>query len=407
MRQTKTATRFAASRGAAKLCLLFYMTMLGISALYILLTGELNGDFYGVPVTLDVWEFTFVCITSIAPYLFCYLIYLIFTRNAPKPTVRVGNALLGIVFFVVTIWFIFLAIKYGVGVLGRELYEAPDLIKPIIQISNRISPFYLGVFFIVGYQGSKKTIAIGIMLLIALGLLRAGLGVFLYVLLALVLRNHQSIRKALRRNFVVMLLLVALLPSAATQLYAFRSEMRGTQDVNSDLNMVEIVTARLVGRLSSISNTAFIFQTNEQLKSDARLLDPLYFQRQALAPVFGVGMIPEHIPERLLINVHGGSLFDVSFMTGVPGNLAMAWFIHPVITLINLISIFVMIWLSFYFSNKIGLPYRNEVCFMLLLYPLTSGVGNEFSFVAVSMVALIVVFKVLNVLKFRNFSERT
>jgi uncharacterized membrane protein len=118
-------------------------------------------------------------------------------------------------------------------------------------------------------------------------------------------------------------------------------------------------------------------------------------------------MIPEHIPERLLINVHGGSLFDVSFMTGVPGNLAMAWFIHPVITLINLISIFVMIWLSFYFSNKIGLPYRNEVCFMLLLYPLTSGVGNEFSFVAVSMVALIVVFKVLNVLKFRNFSERT
>jgi len=109
--------------------------------------------------------------------------------------------------------------------------------------------------------------------------------------------------------------------------------------------------------------------------------------------------LPEVIPERLLINVHGGNWFDVSFMTGVPGNLTMAWFIHPLLAVINAATMILMIWLSFYFANKLALPYRNEVCFMLLLYPLTSGVGNEFSFIAVSMLALIVVFSLLRLFR--------
>jgi hypothetical protein len=399
--QPQVNAQFARAPDAAKLCLWFYLVMLSISITYIFITGELNGDFYGVPVSLDGWEFTFVALISLTPYILGYRIYQRFTRTAPAPTVRVGNTLLGCVFFAVMLWFIVLALKYDVGVLGRELYDAPALLKPIIQVSNRINPFYLGVFFIVGYQGSKKTIALGITLLITLGMLRAGLGVFMYVLLALMIRSHQSLRGALRRHFIKLILVAVMLPTVASQLYALRSEMRETKDINIDLTMVEIVTARLVGRLSSISNTAFIFQTSRQFQSDALTLDPFYFQRQTLAPLLGVEVIPEKIPERLLINVHGGSLFDVSFMTGVPGNLAMAWFMHPVVALLNAITMILMVWLSFFFANKIDLPYRNEVCFMLLLYPLTSGVGNEFSFIAVSMVALIILFKFLRLFRIR------
>jgi hypothetical protein len=401
MSQFQVTANLARTPAAAKLCLWFFIAMLSISIAYITITGELNGDFYGVPLSLSGWEFTCVSLISLAPYIVGYLIYLRFTRTAPAPTVRVGNALLGCIFFAVMLWFIVLAVEFGVGVLGRELYDAPALIKPLIQISNRINPFYLGVFFIVGYQGSKKVIALGIIFLITLGLLRAGLGVFLYVFLALVIRNHQTLRGSLRRHLIKLVLAAVLLPTAASQLYALRSEMRETQDINIDLTMVEIVTARLVGRLSSISNTAFIFQISQQFQADARALDPWYFQRQTLAPLLGVGVIPEDIPERLLINVHGGSLVDVSFMTGVPGNLAMAWFIHPVIALINAITLILMIWLSFFFANKLDLPYRNEVCFMLLLYPLTSGVGNEFSFIAVSMVALIILIKFIRLFRMR------
>lgn len=387
---------------AAKLCLWFYLATLSISLAYILYTGELNGDFYGVPVRMGGMEFTFVTLISVAPYLVGYLMYRRFTRTAPAPTVRVGNALLGKTFFVVTLWFIVLAIKYDVGVLGRELYDAPGLLKPFIQVSNRINPFYLGSFFIAGYQGSKKIIALGIMLMIALGLLRAGLGVFMYVLLALGIRNHQQLRGMFRRHFFKLVLIIVLLPMAASQLYAIRSEMREAENVNASLSAIEIVTARLVGRLSSISNTAFIYEESRQFRSDVRALDLWYFQRQTLAPLFGVGIVPDDIPERLLINVNGGSLFDVSFMTGVPGNLTMAWFVSPLIALVNAVTMILLVWLSFFFANKLDLPYRNEVCFMLLLYPLTSGVGNEFSFIAVSMFALIVLFKVLRLVGVRN-----
>lgn len=402
MRQAQARARLARAPEAARLCLWFYIAMLSISIGYILITGELNGDFYGVPLSLSGWEFLFVTLISIAPYLVGYVAYRLFTRNASLPTVRVSNTLLGGTFFIVTIYFIVLAIEFGVGVLGREIYEAPELLKPFIQVTNRINPFYLGVWFIVGYQGSKKIITLGIFLLITLGLLRAGLGVFMYVLLALVIRNHQSLRGAFRRHFFKLAVSLVLLPIIATQLYAIRSEMRESQDINLELTVVEVVAARLVGRLSSISNTVFIFQNSHQFQSDVTALDPWYFQRQTLAPLFGVGIVPETIPERLLINVNGGSLFDVSFMTGVPGNFYMAWLIHPIIALINAITMIFMVWLSFFFANKLDLPYRNEICFMLLLYPITSGVGSEFSFIAVSMVALLVLFKLLGLLRNRD-----
>jgi hypothetical protein len=402
MTGTRSAAVASHSPEAAKLCLRFYLATLCITVGYIAFTGELNGDFYGVPLAIGIGELTFVTLISIAPYIVGYLMYRRFVRTAPPPTVRVSNSLLGVSFFAVTIWFIILAVKYDVGVLGREIYDAPSLIKPIIQVTNRINPFYLGAFFIVGYRGSKTTIAIGILLMITLGVLRAGLGVFMYVLLALAIRNHDSLRDMLRRHFVKLLIAVVLFPIAVSQLYALRSQLREAENVSAELSALEVVTARLAGRLSSLSNTVFIFQESTQFRSDVRALSPWYYQRQTLAPLFGVGVIPEDIPERLLINVNGGSLFDVSFMTGVSGNLAMAWFLHPLIAVMNALTMVAMVWLSLFFANKLDLPYRNEVCFMLLLYPLTSGVGNEFSFIVVSMIALIILFSLLKVLRPRR-----
>jgi len=400
MREARATFSPAAAPAAAKLCLWFYLAMLFISVAYIGVTGTLNGDFYGVPLVLTDWQFAAVVVISVAPYGVGYGMYRRFVRRAPPATVRVGNAILGTTFFVVTLWFIALAIKYDVGVLSRGIYEAPGLLKPFIQVTNRINPFYLGCFFIVGYQGSKKVLALGIALLIALGLLRAGLGVFMYVLLALAIRNHHSLKDTFRRHFFKLLGAILLLPMLTSSLYTLRGELREeAADVTPSLSAIEMVTARLVGRLSSISNTAFIFQESQQFRSDVRALDPWYFQRQIFSPLLGVSILPEVIPERLLINVHGGNWFDVSFMTGVPGNLTMAWFIHPLLAVINAATMILMIWLSFYFANKLALPYRNEVCFMLLLYPLTSGVGNEFSFIAVSMLALIVVFSLLRLFR--------
>lgn len=388
---------------AARLCLLFYLLMLLLSITYVFVTRELNGDFLGVPLSISFLDFGLVSVMSLAPYLVGYQIYKWFTRSAPAPNVNVSNSMLGITFFAVTLWFIFLAVQYGVGVLGTNIFEPPPgFLQLVIQITNRINPFYLGAFFIVGYQGSKKTVGVGILLLVTLGLLRAGLGVFVYVLLALIIRNHKIFLEGLRRHFFKFVLALGIIPVAASgisQLYELRSELRDTQSLTSDLSGTEVVAGRLAGRLSSVSNTAFIFQTSNLFQSYARTLDPWYFQRQALAPLFGVGIVPENTPERLLINAEGGNLFDVSFMTGVPGNLMLSWFINPLVTLTNIVTIILTVWLSFFFANRLNIPYRNEVCFMLTLYPLTSGVANEFTFIPVTMFALIILFSVIKLFK--------
>jgi hypothetical protein len=381
--------------------------MLSTSILYISITGELNGDFYGVPVSLSALAFGFVVLISLVPYILGYQLYLQFTRSAPAPTIHVGNAQLGCTFFIVTIWFIVLAINYGVGVMGRDIYEAPELVKLIIQITNRINPFYLGVFFIVGYQGSKRIIVLGIALLITLGILRAGLGIFMYVFLALIIRNHKNLRVSYHRLVPRLTIFIALILIITPHLYSIRSSMRESQNVNAEMSPTEIVLGRLVGRLSSISNTAFIYQNNDQFRSDVRTLDPAYFQRQMIAPLLGVWVIPEATPERLLINFHGSSLVNYSFMTGMPGNLTMAWFIDPIIAIFNAFTILPVLWLSFFFANKLALPYRNETCFLLLLYPLTSGVANELTSVLVSIVALLILFKFLNLFTHRVKSVST
>lgn len=391
---------------AARVCLWFYLVMLFISLSYILTTGTYNGDFYGVPVTLSALATAALSAAAFAPYAFGFWLYLQFSRRGSAPTVRVSNAMLGITFFIVTIWFIVLVIKYDVGVLGKELYDAPATIKPFIQITNRINPFYLGAFFIAGYQGSKKTIALGIILMITLGVLRAGLGVFMYVLLALAIRNHRQLGNLLRRHFIKIVLIMLLLPTAVAQLYALRSELRDLENVDVALSATELITARLVGRLSSVSNSALVIQESTQFGFDTHKLDTFYFQKQALAPFFGVSLIPEVTPERMLINVYGGDFFDSSFMTGVPGNLLMAWLKNPLIAVLNAVTMVFFSWLTFFLGNKLGLPYRNEISFMLLLYPLTSGVSNEFSGLALSMLALAVLFTLLNIPLARRLAHR-
>jgi hypothetical protein len=385
--------------GAAKICLWFYLGALLISVAYILTTGTYNGDFLGQTVTLDLWEFSLGIVASVVPYFISYWLYLRFTRCTRSSKVRVGNALLGMAFFFFTIWFILLALKYDVGVLGKGIYDAPALLTPFIQITNRINPFYLGVFFIVGYQGSRKTIALGIALLITLGLLRAGLGVFMYVLLALCIRNHRSIQRNFFKTVPILLVILLLTPT----LYSLRDELRGeTNNANEfEFAVMETFAARLAGRLSSITNSSFVLQERDQFKTDVKRLDPWYYQRQVLAPLVGVSVLPEVVPEKLLFNFYGTDPFDeayVSFMAGVTGNLAMAWFVHPLFALVNVFTMIFMIWLTYFFANKLDLPYRNEVCFMLLMYPLTSGNGLELSTIALSMVALMAIFMLLRFL---------
>lgn len=380
---------------AARACVILFVSSAFVSYVYVLITGTYNGDFYGVPEALGFFGQTGMLALALLPYAIGWHLYRYFKAKRPRQTIPIPHRRVTIVFFVVVIWFIVLVIKYDVGVLGQALYDAPALIKPLIQISNRINPFYLGVLFILTHQGSRKVLWLGIALLIALGILRAGLGVFLYVSLALLIRNYQHIAHYVRHHRLQILVVALVFPTIVGQLYSFRGKLRDDGSAEIVMSATQIVAARLVGRLSSFSNGALVTQETAYFKSEVNRLDPFYFEEQAFGGVFGVAFIPQVTPERMLVNIYGGDYFDVSFMVGLPGNLYLALLISPLIFILNVVIVLLMSVAVFVLSRKLRTSMANEFALLLLLYPLTSGVGNEFSSLIAALLSFCILFALL------------
>ncbi len=387
---------------AARACVMLFVLSTFISYAYVFGTGTYNGDFYGAPEKLGFFGQTCVLIAALIPYVFGWYLYRYFKSKNQRRTVRVPYQSVACVFFIVVIWFIAIAMKYDVGVIGRDAYVAPPFIKFIIQISNRINPFYIGVFFILTNRESRKTLWLGIVLLLALGMLRASLGVFLYVALALLIRNYREIASCVRRNKMKVLIASLLFPLIVSQLYSVRGTLRGDRPAGSSPPISEVVVGKLAGRLSSFSDSALIFQKSGYFESAVNRLDDLYFFKQAFGGIFGAEFIPEVTPERMLVNVSGGDYVNVSFMTGLPGNLYLAWLLSPAVFILNLSLVLLMCLAIFILARKLRTPLANEFALVLVLYPLTSGVGNEFSSVIISLLSFLLIFLLLTIFNKKN-----
>ena len=101
------------------------------------------------------------------------------------------------------------------------------------------------------------------------------------------------------------------------------------------------------------------------------------------------GVAPTITPERLLIAGTQSYEGYSTFMTGVPGNLIMAWYVSPWVLVVNIISIIASIcgvlWLSRYFGNGMARVFGLG----MLVYPLTSGVANEFALLLLNTIILL------------------
>jgi hypothetical protein len=380
----------------ARICTLLFVAAAVASFGYVLVTDTYNGDFFGVSETLGLAGQLAMLAAALAPYGIGWLIYRIYKARPYHGPIPVPPRRLYIAFFFLMIWFIVLAWKWDVGVLGKEIYDAPAPIKPFIQLSNRINPFYLGVLFILMYRGPRKWLLAGIALLIVLGIARAGLGVFIYVLLALLIRENAALIRFAKRFKIAIVVCLLVFPTAVSQLYQLRSSLRD-KEPEVELTVAQVIAARLVGRLSSFSNSALVVQETQHFRSAVRQLDPLFYERQAFGGIFGAAFVPQATPERMLINVYGGESVDISFMVGVPGNLYMAWLISPVLALFNFTLMIAMCVATFKLARMMRIPVANEFALMLLLYPLTSGVSNEFSSLVAAMASFVVLFALLAV----------
>lgn len=353
-----------------------FFTATMMSCLYCLLTGQFNGDFFPNPVYITFGQLILVAVLCVTPYIFAWKVAGLFSNIPPRNVYKVSFKTNAMFFGIVSLAHAVVTILFGVGVMDREVYTAPAAIMPFIQVLNRIDPFYLGAFFILSTPKRLSTDLMAVIIMIAIGLLRAGLGVFNYVAIAMCAKYSAEIIITFRRAPWLVVSSITILPVVIGKLYEFRSRLRG--DVHADLSILDMLMGRFIGRLSSFSNVAYVVQNHRSFEWSASALEPLFYAKQALSGVLG-GVAPIMTPERLLIAGTQSYEGYSTFMAGVPGNLIMAWYVSPWIALLNLSAIIVstcaVLWLSRYFGGGIARVFGLG----MLVYPLTSGVANEFS----------------------------
>ena len=382
-------------RATKNLCLLFIFSAI-ISFLYVIIKGRFNGDFLGVAVTLPFWILLINLLFCIAPFWATFKIYEYFKRKPVGKTITISITFYTWFLIFIMVWNAVVTIIYGVGILGAPPYEAPGTIKVVIQIMNRFNYMY-GVFiYILLVPKKDRTQILMIILLLGLAYLRAGLGVIMYLGMIYYLKYFVEIKAFVKKKMFILIPILLLLPAVITGLYTLRSNLRG-QDAEQFSQ--DPLTGILAGRLSSFSDSAFILQEAPYFFLGSQQLDLFYFQKQALV-VLSMNFLPDVRPETMLFKFYYEKSEDnVAYMAGTQGNLYISLMRSYMSLILNVLTIIIYIYITFYLFRKLRFNYANELAFILLLYVLMSGVSNEYAFIGFSVLVFIILFLMVNLIK--------
>lgn len=364
---------------------------------YCVSTDQFNGDFWPKSITLSQDTLFFVLLAALMPYLVGWsLDKHLATRAARKKRVIAPRWFLESLLFGVFAWHIGMTVAFNVGVMSQEFYNAPAWIKPLIQIGNRIDPFFIGVFYILATPKKPINDAKSALLMITLGLLRAGLGAFAYILIALSIKYRAEGLQFTKRRLPFLVLLVGIVPYVVGTLYDIRSSLRGEAAVA--LAASDLIVAKLAGRLSSYSNLAYIVQESADFDAATRDLPVLYYPLQIAGSVISGNFTPAVTPEKLLIDVN--LFYDgySTYMAGVPGNLLLAWFVAPWVAALNFVMMIAMIVATLKIAHRFGNGSASSIGIGMLIYPLTSGVSYEFAALLFNMFTVYILCKAVGVM---------
>jgi hypothetical protein len=280
---------------------------------------------------------------------------------------------------------------YGVGKMGNPDYQAPFAVKPFIIILNRFPLSYLGLLFIL-VSNKRRHIFIITTMMIILGIARAGLGIFLFLGIVFLLKSSNIILY-IKKRFLLFVVIMIIFPMFVTYMYQVRSSMR----VEGSTTTGEfILTGVLIGRLSSFSNAGFIMQYENSFRTQTSQLDPFYYQKFVMSAVGGESLTPKLRPEKMLPEAAGAYMQYGSYMCGTPGNLLFSYYKHPFIALLNFLTMMGIVMCTFKVSRRFKTKYANEIGILFMIYPVLSGVGNEYAFLLFVLFLFLVLILIMN-----------
>ena len=375
---------------------IFYVT---VSYIYALTTQEYNGDFLNVPVRLNTTILSIIYVVCLIPYWIQWKIYKYFKnkKNTLKK-VYVNTKLVEPFVILLLLAHIFIIIVFGVNRVGAPPYQAPAFIKLLIQILLRFDAILWGSFLILFLPQKKlKTTLLISFLLILIGILKGSLGIVNTIFLLFFIKYYKDIVCFIKKKISIVIIIAFLFPTLVEFAYTQRNLIRNIQYEEEKLEPGRLITGKLVGRLSSFSNAAFLIDDAPKYILMAQGFDNYFYQKGMLisidAATYGKG---NYSPEKYLKpNTPDG----ISFMLGTTGILIFSLYKSSSTLIINIISSIIISLLIFEILRRVKFDYNIELSYILLLYPTLSGVSSEYSFILLILIVFFITllfFSVLN-----------
>ena len=370
-----------------------------ISYIYALATQEYNGDFLNIPVRLNITILSIIFVFCLIPYWIQWRIYKYFKnkKNTLKK-VYINTKLIEPFVFLLLLAHIFVIVGFGVNRVGAPPYQAPDFIKLFIQILLRFDVVLWGSFLILLLPKNKlKTSLLVAFLMTLIGILKGSFGIINTIALLFIIKYYSIIIAFIKKRIPLVIIAAFIFPTLVEFAYTQRDLIRNVQYEEEKLEPGRLITGKLVGRLSSFSNAAFLIDNAPKYILMAQGFDNYFYQKGMLisidAATYGKG---NYSPEKYLKpNTPDG----ISFMLGTTGILIFSLYKSSYTLIINIISIIIISLLIFEILRRVKFDYNIELSYILLLYPTLSGVSSEYSFILLTLIVFfitLIFFSVLN-----------
>lgn len=382
---------------AIQLYLIIFVLFSFISYIFTIITGYYNGDFLLQKCTLSFPIFTLNFILTIVPFFILYYIYIFFKKKyKPKYFIPTSSNTIENFSIILNIIYLILVAKYNVGKAFAEVYSAPPLITLIIQIILRLSPTSWLTFSFFITNDKKKMVLFAFMLILN-GILTGYFSIFLTLIFMLILKYNYFFIPFIKKNFLVLIFLLAVSAPIMELGYTIRDTIRGTESNVSSMDNTTLIIGKFFGRLSPLPNTSMILQNEKIYKTYAENLPTTFYLNSMIGGVIYSNLKLSYPPEKIL---SGSKEEDyVSFMCGTTGILYFAWDKSWFCFIITLLLIITMVILIFKILSTFKFNLKYEVGFFLLMYPTMTGVGKEFFSILWALFVIFFICIIKNALK--------
>ena len=260
-----------------KLVIFTYIAFSVISFLYSLITGNYNGDFLDCEVNLNWIGLLVALIICIIPNIILYDLYKYFAKIRYRKYVSLRMDILEPMVIVIFILHILLGFLFGVGRAGGDEYNVPPIVKPIIQVMIRVSPSLWGTILLMIIQKRQyKKVIIICFLFCVLGVARAAFGFIASIAVVLFVKYYQEIVRWIKRHRLSVIVSLMTMPAFVRIGYEMRSALRG-DGYETPKNASTLICGKLIGRLSSFSNTAVLIEKAPLYLVTAKEVDNCFF----------------------------------------------------------------------------------------------------------------------------------